>query len=105
MALQITDSNYGELVEASGKLSVIDFWATWCGPCIMIAPIVEELANEYGDRAVIGKMDVDGNSEIPFKFGIRNIPTIVFIKNGKEVDRHVGVASKAALQAKIEANL
>jgi thioredoxin 1 len=103
MAVQITDANYGELVESSGKLSVIDFWATWCGPCIMIAPIIEELAADNEGKVVIGKMNVDDNSAIPLKYGVRSIPTIVFIKDGKEVDRHVGATTKNVLQAKINA--
>ena len=104
MALQMTDANFNELLN-SGKPLVIDFWAEWCGPCRMVAPIIEELAEEYGDRVLIGKMDVDKNDEVCSQFGIRNIPTILFFKNGKLVDKQVGAAQKAALAAKIDALL
>ncbi|MBO5718062.1 MAG: thioredoxin [Bacteroidales bacterium] len=104
MALQMTDANFNELLN-SGKPLVIDFWAEWCGPCRMVAPIIEELAEEYGDRVLIGKMDVDKNDEVCSQFGIRNIPTILFFKNGQLVDKQVGAAQKAALAAKIDALL
>ncbi len=104
MALQMTDANFNELLN-SGKPLVIDFWAEWCGPCRMVAPIIEELAEEYGDRVLIGKMDVDKNDEVCAQFGIRNIPTILFFKNGQLVDKQVGAAQKAALAAKIDALL
>ncbi len=87
---------------ASGKPVVIDFWAEWCGPCRMIAPIVDELAAEYGDKVVIGKCDVEENDGITTKYGVRNIPTIIFLKNGELVDKQVGACSKDALKAKIE---
>ena len=87
---------------ASGKPVVIDFWAEWCGPCRMIAPIVDELAAEYGDKVVIGKCNVEENDEITTKYGVRNIPTIIFLKNGELVDKQVGACSKDALKAKIE---
>lgn len=104
MALQMTDANFNELLN-SGKPLVVDFWAEWCGPCRMVAPIIEELAEEYGDRVLIGKMDVDKNDEVRSQFGIRNIPTILFFKNGQLVDKQVGAAQKAALAAKIDALL
>ena len=100
MALAITDANLKEFL-AGNKPVVIDFWAEWCGPCRMIAPIVEELAAEYADRVVIGKCDVDENSETAAQFGVRNIPTIVFIKNGQLVDRQVGYTGKDALAEKL----
>ena len=81
--MEITDSNYKELIN-SGKPVVIDFWATWCGPCRMVGPIIEELAATYGEQAVIGKCDVDNNSDVTTEFGIRNIPTVIFFKDGKE---------------------
>ena len=102
MELELTDSNFEELVLRSNKLAVVDFWAEWCGPCRMIAPIVEELAEEYAGKAVIGKVDVDNNPFICDKYGIRNIPTILFFKNGEIVDKQVGAAPKNALAAKIQ---
>lgn len=104
MALQITDQNFEELANDSKPL-VVDFWATWCGPCKAIAPVVEELAAEYEGKVNIGKCDVDENDGVTGKFGIRNIPTILFIKNGEVVDKQVGAAQKAALKAKIDALL
>ena len=101
MALAINKTNFEEVM-ASGKPVVIDFWAEWCGPCRMIAPIVDELATEYGDRVVIGKCDVEENDDITVKYGVRNIPTILFLKNGELVDKQVGACSKDALKAKIE---
>ena len=100
MALAITDANYEELM-AGDKPVVIDFWAEWCGPCRMIGPIIEELAGEYGEQAVIGKCDVDENNVVASKFSVRNIPTVVFLKNGELVDRQVGYASKEALIEKL----
>lgn len=100
MALEITDASFGDVLK-SDKLVVVDFWAEWCGPCRMVGPIVEELATEYEGKAVIGKVDVDSNDEITSKYGIRNIPTILFIKNGEVVDKHVGAAQKSALVEKI----
>lgn len=101
MALVIDKTNYEEVL-ASGKPVVIDFWAEWCGPCRMMAPIVDELAAEYGDKVAIGKCDVEANEEITAQYGVRNIPTIVFLKNGELVDKQVGACSKDALKAKIE---
>lgn len=101
MALAINKENFEEVM-ASGKPVVIDFWAEWCGPCRMVAPIVDELAAEYGDKVVIGKCDVEENDEITVKYGVRNIPTIIFLKNGEPVDKQVGACSKDALKAKIE---
>ncbi len=101
MAQAITDSNYKEIL-AAGKPVMIDFWAEWCGPCRMVGPIVEELAAEYGDRVTVGKCDVDENSDISSEFGIRNIPTLLFFRDGKLVDRHVGYAPKGELAAKVE---
>lgn len=100
MALAITDANFKELL-AGDKPVVIDFWAEWCGPCRMIGPIVEELAEEYADKAVIGKCDVDENNEVAAHFSVRNIPTVIFLKNGEVVDRQVGYASKDALVEKL----
>lgn len=104
MALEITDSNVQEILQ-EGKPVVIDFWAPWCGPCKAIGPVIEELATEYEGKVTIGKCDVDENSDLPAQYGIRNIPTILFFKNGELVDKHVGAAGKDAFVAKIEALL
>lgn len=104
MALEITDNNYKELL-AEGKPVVIDFWAPWCGPCKMVASIIEELAAEYEGKVIIGKCDVDENSDMPAEFGIRNIPTVLFFKEGKLVDKQVGSAPKPTYVSKIEALL
>ncbi|MDD3740122.1 MAG: thioredoxin [Bacteroidales bacterium] len=105
MALEINEQNFEELVMNSGKPVVLDFWAVWCGPCRMIAPLIEEMHNEYGDKAVIGKVDVDSNNEISVKYGIRNIPTVLFLKNGEVVDKVVGAVPKSTLTAKLDAIL
>lgn len=104
MALEITDSNYKELL-AEGKPVVIDFWAPWCGPCKMVGPIIEELAAEYEGKALIGKCDVDENDDVAAEFGIRNIPTVLFFKDGKLVDKQVGSSPKSAYVSKIDALL
>jgi thioredoxin 1 len=101
MALEITDAGFEDLLK-SDKPIVIDFWAEWCGPCRMVGPIVEELAAEYEGKVTIGKVDVDNNDDITSKYGIRNIPTILFIKNGEVVDKQVGAAQKSVLVEKIE---
>ena len=104
MALEVTDANFEELVNA-GKPMVLDFWAEWCGPCRMVSPIIDELATEYEGKVTIGKMDVDNNNDVVAQFGIRNIPTVLFFKDGKLVDKHVGAAQKSAFVAKIDALL
>ncbi len=101
MAFEFTDSNFQEAALEGDKLAVVDFWAEWCGPCRMVTPIIEELANDYDGKAVIGKVNVDHNPEVSMKYGVRSIPTILFIKNGEVVDKHVGTASKASLEEKI----
>jgi thioredoxin 1 len=105
MALQLTDSNFETEVLASDKVSIVDFWAEWCGPCRVVGPFVEELANEYSGQAVIGKVNVDDNPGISAKYGIRNIPTILFIKGGEVVDKQVGAVPKAVLEQKLKALL
>jgi thioredoxin 1 len=105
MALAVTDSNFDEVVLKSDKTVMLDFWAEWCGPCRMIAPFVEQMAEEFKDRAVIGKVDVDSNPGIAGRYGIRNIPTILFIKKGEVIDKQVGAVPKNALVAKLESHL
>lgn len=104
MALEITDSNFKEKL-AEGKPVVIDFWAPWCGPCKIVGPIIEELAEEYKDQVIIGKCDVDQNADLPAEFGIRNIPTVLFFKNGQMVDKQVGSTTKSVFEAKVKALL
>jgi len=104
MEVNITVENFESLKNGSLPL-VVDFWATWCGPCRVVAPIIEELAKEYDGKVVVGKCDVEENDDIASEFGIRNIPTILFIKNGEVVDKFVGATTKAKLQEKIEAML
>jgi thioredoxin 1 len=104
MALTITDSNFDQLL-AEGKPMVVDFWATWCGPCKKIGPYIEELAEQYADQVIIGKVDVDENDQLAIRFGIRNIPTILFFRNGEVADKQIGAAPKAALEAKIQSLL
>ena len=102
MALEITDSNFAEVALNSDKPVMIDFWAEWCGPCRMVTPIVEEMANDYAEKAVIGKVNVDENPDISAKFGIRNIPTIIFLKGGQVVDKSVGAVPKNVLTEKLD---
>ena len=104
MALTITDSNFDELL-AEGKPMVVDFWATWCGPCKKLGPYIEELAENYGDRAIIGKVDVDENDELAIRYGVRNIPTVLFLRNGEIVDKQIGAAPKAVFEAKLQSIL
>ena len=101
MAIAVNDSNFKEIVINSDKPVLVDFWAPWCGPCRMIAPIVDELAAEYEGKAVIAKCDVDSSSEVPVKYGIRNIPTILFFTDGELKDKIVGSTTKANIVAKI----
>ena len=103
----VNDSDWENEVLRSDKPVLVDFWAAWCGPCRMIAPYVEELAKEYAGRAVVAKMDTDANPQTPMQFGIMGIPTLIFFKNGKEVDRIVGVPRnpKMILAQKLEALL
>ncbi|SHF46226.1 thioredoxin [Bacteroides luti] len=104
MALAITDNNFEELLQSEKPL-VVDFWATWCGPCKQIGPAIEELAAEYEGKVTIGKCDIEENDDLVSKFGIRNVPTVLFIKNGEVVDKQVGAAAKSVFQAKIDSLL
>ncbi|MDR0790872.1 MAG: thioredoxin [Bacteroidales bacterium] len=101
MALAVTDATFDNVV-AQSKLVVLDFWAQWCGPCRQIAPIIEELATEYEGKVTIGKVDVDDNNEITGRFGVRNIPTVIFIVDGQIVDKLVGVQPKKTFVETIE---
>ena len=103
MALELTDQNFEEIVLQSDKPVIVDFWAEWCGPCRMVGPIVEEIGNDYEGKAVVGKLDVDSNPAITQKFGIRNIPTVLFFKNGEIADKQVGAVPKNNLVSKLEA--
>ncbi|MBR9832933.1 thioredoxin [Acidiluteibacter ferrifornacis] len=103
MAVELTDANFEELVEKSDKPVLVDFWAEWCGPCRMVGPVVDELHTEYDGKAIVGKVNVDDNPAISAKFGIRNIPTVLFFKNGEVVDKQVGAAAKSAYADKLNA--
>lgn len=105
MALEITDANFDEVVLKSDKPVLVDFWAPWCGPCRMVGPFVEEIAKEYEGKAVVGKVDVDNNPNVAMQFGIRNIPALLYFKNGQVVDKQVGAAPKKVLADKLVAHM
>ncbi|HCC70911.1 MAG TPA: thioredoxin [Bacteroidales bacterium] len=105
MAIHVNDSNFDEVVLQSDKPVMVDFWAEWCGPCRMIASFVEEILKEYEDRALVVKCDVDDSPAIAARFGIRNIPTVLFFKGGEVADKQVGAVPKANFVSKIEALL
>jgi thioredoxin 1 len=103
--VELTDANFDEVVSTGDKPVLVDFWAEWCGPCKMIAPVVEELAGDYDGKAVIGKLDVDANPAVSAKYGIRSIPTLLVFKNGEIVDKQVGAVNKGVLAQKLDAQL
>jgi thioredoxin 1 len=105
MALEITDANFQETVLNSEKPVIVDFWAEWCGPCRMVGPIVEEIGKEYNDSVKVGKVNVDHNPGITSKYGIRNIPTLLFFKNGEVVDKQVGAVPKQIIVGKLQSHL
>ncbi len=105
MAQEVTDSNFDELVMKSDKPVLVDFWAEWCGPCRMVGPIIEEISNEYSGKALVLKCDVDSNPGVAAKFGIRNIPTVLYFKDGKIADKQVGAVPKNTFVAKLTALL
>jgi thioredoxin 1 len=105
MALEVNDDNFDEVVIKSDKPVVVDFWAEWCGPCRMITPYIEQMAVEFEGKAIIGKVNVDNCQGVASRFGIRNIPTVLFLKNGEVKDKQVGAVAKSALVQKLEALL
>lgn len=102
MTLEVTDANFDEVVLRSDKPVIVDFWAEWCGPCRMVGPIINELSEEYDGKAIFTKLDVDSNPGVSAKFGIRNIPTVLFFKNGVIADKQVGAVPKSNLEAKLQ---
>jgi len=102
MALEITDSNFEEIVLKADKPVILDLWAAWCGPCRLVGPIIEDIGKEYDSKAIVGKLDVDGNPATTTRFGIRSIPTILFFKGGQVVDKQVGAVPKSVLVSKLE---
>lgn len=105
MAAVYTDANFDQEVLKSDKLTVVDFWAQWCGPCLALGPTIEALATEYAGKVNIGKVNVDENPNLSINYGITSIPCVLFIKNGEVVDKHVGAAPKSAFEKKIQQHM
>ncbi len=105
MTVELTDANFEEKVLKSELPVLVDLWAEWCGPCRMVKPVVEQLSEEYEGRVVCGELDVDSNPNVTVEYGVRNIPTLLFFKNGELVDKQVGAVPKAVLAEKLDALL
>ncbi len=103
MAIELTDSNFDEIVLKADKPVIVDFWAEWCGPCRIIGPIISDIAEEYREKIIVGKLDVDNNPGVTSRFGVRNIPTVLFFKEGVIADKQVGAVPKSNLVSKLEA--
>ena len=103
--VEVTDANFGDVVESADGLAMVDFWAAWCGPCRMVAPVIEQLATEYEGKLKVGKLDVDANQRTASRFNIRSIPSILFFKDGQHVDTVVGAVPKPQLERKIQEHL
>jgi thioredoxin 1 len=103
--MEVTDGNFEETILNAGKPALVDFWAVWCGPCRIVGPIVEEIADEYDGRAVVGKLDVDNNRETAVKYGIQAIPTLLLVKDGQIADRIVGAVDKNSIKSRLDALL
>jgi thioredoxin 1 len=105
MSLELTDANFEEIIAKADKPVVVDFWAEWCGPCRIVGPMINEIAEEFNDKAIVGKLNVDNNPEVSARYGIRNIPTVLFFKSGKVADKQVGAVPKSNFVSKLEALL
>jgi len=105
MVVTLTDANFDDMVLKADRPVLVDFWAEWCGPCRVIGPLVQEIAEDYQERVIVGKLDVDANPGVSSKYGIRNIPTVLFFKNGTVADKQVGAVAKGNLVNKVEALL
>jgi thioredoxin 1 len=105
MSIELTDANFEEIIAKADKPVIVDFWAEWCGPCRIVGPMINEIAEEFDGRAIVGKLDVDNNPEVSVRYGIRNIPTVLFFKNGQLADKQVGAVPKSNFVRKLEALL
>ena len=104
--LTVTDDTFAQTIEQAQGLAIVDFWAVWCGPCRLVGPIVDQLAQEYADKGVVvGKLDVDQNPQVTSRFGVRSIPSILFFKNGKHVDTIVGAYPRSHIEKKIQEHI